>query len=73
MGREAEKAILYFIINEAKNSNIKILKAKFIPTEKNKPIENFLADCQFYKKDDIWIYNLNKPFNMPNFLTLSEE
>jgi FkbH-like protein len=73
MGREAEKAILYFIINEAKNSNIKILKAKFIPTEKNKPIENFLTDCQFYKKDDIWIYNLNKPFNMPNFLTLSEE
>ena len=73
MGREAEKAILYFIINEAKNNNIKILKAKFIPTEKNKPIENFLTDCQFYKKDDIWIYNLNKPFNMPNFLTLSEE
>ena len=73
MGREAEKAILYFIINKAKNNNIKILKAKFIPTEKNKPIENFLTDCQFYKKDDIWIYNLNKPFNMPNFLTLSEE
>jgi len=73
MGREAEKAILYFIINEAKNNNIKILKAKFIPTEKNKPIENFLSDCQFYKKDGFWIYNLNKPFNMPNFLTLSEE
>jgi len=73
MGREAEKAILYFIINEAKNNNIKRLKAKFIPTEKNKPIENFLPDCQFYKKDGIWIYNLDKPFNMPDFLTLSEE
>ena len=73
MGREAEKAILYFIINEAKNNNVKILKAKFIPTEKNEPIKNFLSDCQFYKKDDFWIYNLNKPFNMPDFLTLSEE
>ena len=73
IGREAEKAILYFIINEAKNNNIKRLKAKFIPTKKNKPIENFLPDCQFYKKDGIWIYNLDKPFNMPDFLTLSEE
>jgi len=73
MGREAEKAILYFILNEAKNNNIKRLKAKFIPTEKNKPIENFLPNCQFYKKDGIWIYNLDKPFNMPDFLTLSEE
>ena len=73
MGREAEKAILYFIINEAKNNNIKRLKAKFIPTEKNKPIKNFLSDCQFYKKDGTWIYDLDKPFNMPDFLTLSEE
>jgi FkbH-like protein len=73
MGREAEKAILYFILNEAKNNNIKRLKAKFIPTKKNKPIENFLPDCQFYEKDGVWIYNLDKPFNMPNFLTLSEE
>ena len=73
MGREAEKAILYFILNEAKNNNIKRLKAKFIPTKKNKPIENFLPDCQFYEKDGVWIYNLDKPFNMPDFLTLSEE
>jgi len=73
MGREAEKAILYFIITKAKNNNIKRLKAKFIPTEKNKPIENFLPSCQFYEKDGFWIYNLDKPFNMPDFLTLSEE
>ena len=49
------------------------MKAKFIPTEKNKPTENFLSDCQFYKIDDVWIYNLDKPFNMPDFLTLSVE
>ena len=73
MGREAEKAILYFIINEAKDNNIKRLKAKFIPTEKNKPIENFLPDCQFYKKGDFWIYNLETSFNMPDFLTLRVE
>ena len=73
MGREAEKAILYFIINEAKNNKIKKLKAKFILTEKNEPAKKFLSDCQFYEKNGFWIYNLDKPFNMPNFLTLSEE
>ena len=73
MGREAEKAMLYFIINQAKKNNIKRLKAKFIPTLKNKPIEDFLFNSQFYEENGFWIYNLEKPFNMPNFLTLKEE
>jgi FkbH-like protein len=73
MGREAEKAMLYFIINQAKKNNVKRLKAKFIPTLKNKPIEDFLFNSQFYEENGFWIYNLDKPFNMPNFLTLSEE
>ena len=73
MGREAEKAMLCFIINQAKKNNVKRLKAKFIPTAKNKPIEDFLFNSQFYKENDFWIYNLETPFNMPNFLTLREE
>ena len=50
MGREAEKAMLYFIINQAKKNNVKRLKAKFIPTLKNKPIEDFLPILNFMKK-----------------------
>jgi FkbH-like protein len=73
MGREAEKAMLYFIINQAKKNNVKRLKAKFIPTLKNKPIEDFLLNSKFYEENGFWIYNLDKPFNIPNFLTLSEE
>lgn len=73
MGREVEKAILYFIINEAKKNNVKKLIAKFIPTEKNKPIENFLPNSNFIKENDYWIYNLEIPFNMPDFLTLRVE
>jgi FkbH-like protein len=73
MGREAEKAMLYFIINEAKKNNVKRLKAKFISTLKNKPVEDFLFNSQFYEENGFWIYNLEKPFNMPNFLTLKEE
>ena len=73
MGREAEKVMLYFIIKQAKKNNVKRLKAKFIPTLKNKPIEDFLSNSQFYEENGFWIYNLEKPFNMPNFLTLKEE
>jgi FkbH-like protein len=70
MGREIEKAILYHIINEARKNNVKRLKAKFIPTTKNKPIENLLSDSKFSKENDYWVYNIETPFNMPEFLTL---
>lgn len=73
MGREVEKAMLFYIINEAKKNKIKIIKAKFIPTLKNKPIENLLPDSGFVKNDDFWVYNVEKPFNKPKFLTLREE
>ena len=73
MGREVEKAMLYHIIKEAKKNNIKKLKAKFIPTLKNKPIEDFLSNSQFNKENDIWVYDLEKPFNMPEFIKLREE
>jgi len=73
MGREAEKAMLYFIINQAKKNNVKRIKAKFIPTLKNKPIADFLPNSNFYQENDFWIYNLETPFNMPEFLTLREE
>ena len=73
MGREVEKAILYYIINEAKKNNVKRIKAKFVPTAKNKPIENFLPDSGFSHENDFWIYNVEKPFNMPEFLTLRIE
>ena len=73
MGREVERAILYYIINEAKKNNIKKLKAKFIPTAKNKPIENFLPDSKFYKENDFWIYDIETPYNIPDFLKISIE
>jgi len=73
MGREVEKAILFHIINEAKRNKVKKLKAKFIPTAKNKPIENLLQDSKFSKENDFWVYNIERPFNMPEFLTLRVE
>jgi FkbH-like protein len=71
MGREVEKGILGHIIKEAKNSGIEKIKAKFIPTNKNKPIENFLPNCGFQKEGEYWIYSLNSTFIVPNYLTVS--
>jgi len=73
MGREVEKAILNYIINEAKKNNISKIKAQYIVTNKNKPIENFLLDNGFIKEDEYWVFDMNKTFNMPDFLELIVE
>ncbi len=73
MGREVEKAILNHIFNEARKNNVSKIKAKYIATKKNKPIENFLPDNNFVKEGDYWVFDLNKTFNIPDFLSLIVE
>lgn len=50
MGREVEKGILGYIITKAKQSGVQQIRAQFIPTQKNKPVEDFLPDCGFKKR-----------------------
>jgi FkbH-like protein len=52
MGREIEKGLINYIIEIAKESNVKKIKAKYIPTEKNQPIEKFLKSCDFKEIDN---------------------
>jgi FkbH-like protein len=73
MGREVEKGILNYIINEARKNNISKIKAKYVPTNKNKPIENFLPDNGFVSEGEFWVFDVNKTFNMPDFLTVTVE
>ena len=47
--------------------------AQFIPTQKNKPAENFLADNGFEKEGDSWIYKLNSEIKVPNHLKVETE
>ena len=70
MRRQIENAIINYIIEEAKKNKIEKLKAVFIPTEKNSPIENFLPSCGFDKEDDFWVYDVKKPFKSPDFVTV---
>ncbi|NDF25668.1 MAG: HAD-IIIC family phosphatase [Thaumarchaeota archaeon] len=73
MGREVEKGILGHIINKAKESRVERLKARFAPTAKNKPIEDFLPSCGFEKEGDQWVYNIKSQFVIPDCLTVSAE
>ena len=64
---------LPIFIGKAKESGAQQLWAQFVPTLKNKPVEDFLPNCGFKKESDFWVYSVNVPFEIPNYLTVSAE
>ena len=73
MGREVEKGMLGYIMNKAKENGVEQIKAQFIPSQKNKPIEDFLNNCGFQKDGDFWFYSLKTQFTIPEYLTVRVE
>ena len=73
MGRGIENAILSQILKDAKDEGMAEIKAQFIPTQKNKPAENFLSHNGFEKEGDSWIYKLNSEIKVPNHLKVETE
>jgi len=73
MGRGVENAILSYIIDDAKNNNVKEVKAEFIHTAKNKPAENFLKDFGFNRHENYWNYKLNNDIKYPDHLEVEIE
>lgn len=73
IGREIEKAILNYIIDQAKKNNVKKIVAKYVPTQKNKPVENFLPKCGFLQSGDKWVYDVNNSLKLPDFLSVTVE
>ena len=73
IGRDIEKGIFYYIVNEAKKHGIKIIKSIYIQTEKNEPIQNFLSNCGFKQVNNFWEYDLNDAFKMPDFIKIEVE
>ena len=73
MGRDIEKCIMSHIISKAKKDGVVIIKANYLPTKKNKPIEDFLPDCGFQKNEDGWIIDVNNKFKSPDFIEVVDE
>ena len=57
IGRGVEDAMISQLIEKARKENVKIIKGKFIATEKNKPAEDFYEKFGFKKEDDFWVFN----------------
>ena len=68
MGRGIEEGIIGKILEIAKNKGIEKIIATFIPTEKNKPAENFLKNYGFEKGDEKWIFLLKNKIKIPDYL-----
>ena len=68
MGRGIEEGIIGKILEIAKNKGIEKIIATFIPTEKNKPAENFLKNYGFEKEDEKWIFLLKNKIKIPDYL-----
>ena len=68
MGRGIEEGIIGKILEIAKNKGIKKITAEFIPTEKNKPAENFLKNYGFQKEEENWIFLLENQIKIPDYL-----
>jgi len=47
-----------------KKEGVKKIKAQFIPTQKNKPAENFLSNYGFQKEGKYWIFSLQNPIKI---------
>jgi len=73
MGRGVENGILSQILIDAKHNGVEEIRANFIPTQKNKPAENFLPDFGFKKEGENWIYKLNNEIKVPKHLKVEIE
>jgi len=73
MGRDIEKGIMTYIINKAKENNIEKIEADFFPTQKNKPIKNFLPNCEFKKEGESWTYTIKSEIKFPEYLSVKVE
>ena len=68
MGRGIEEGIIGKILEIAKQKGIEKITATFIPTEKNKPAENFLKNYGFKKENENWVFLLKNKIKIPDHL-----
>jgi HAD-superfamily phosphatase, subfamily IIIC/FkbH-like domain len=66
MNREIEYAFMHFIYEEAIKHNVEKIIGQYIPTMKNKPVENFFSNLGFKYINSVYVYdtksnNINCP------------
>lgn len=70
MGRGVENAIMGYLLDQAKREGVTRVKGRYLPTEKNRPCQEFLANCGFIKEGGYWVYSSYLPAKIPKHLEL---
>tara|TARA_B100000989_G_C19440410_1_gene427064 strand:+ start:62 stop:460 length:399 start_codon:yes stop_codon:yes gene_type:complete len=66
MGKEIENSMLFFIIKFLRDKGVNRLKAKLIPTEKNKPCLDFFSQSQLeMREENEFYFDLVHDFEKP--------
>jgi len=68
--RDVEKFVLNELVDFLKKSNFKKIKGEYIPTKKNKLVENHYADLGFVKEDKFWILDIATYSPFKNYIKL---
>ena len=71
MGRDIESGIFGYIVNRAKKENVKKILATYIPTSRNKPVEDLLSKMKFSEINDIWEFDVVENFKIPEYLEIN--
>ncbi len=72
IGRDIEKAILFFIVDLAKKVGAETICAEIIPTSKNEPCRIVYKNFGFYQiEENKWLLNINhKSFELPDYFQI---
>lgn len=72
MNRNAEKALIGFVINQAYEKGINKISGEFIPTKKNIPSKDVYKNMGFYKSDKYWCFDIKNKFKIPEYIKIAE-
>ena len=71
MGRKVEETMLHFIVSQAKLLGASVVKAKYIPTLKNRPCLDFWRQSGFVEFNSEFSYETKENYLLPEGVTLN--
>jgi len=72
MGRDIEKGMWAFVAGKAGENGISIIKGEYLPTMKNKPVENLLPSLGFTEVNGCLQYDVSTEYNCPCYIGIKE-
>ncbi len=74
MGRGVEQSMLHAAVNWAQHHGQDTLEAQFMPTERNRPCQEFWTTSGFDRTgDNLFVWPLTKPYPAPGTISLVSE